>query len=188
MTTGGFEPGAPLPTGLAMAASTNLAGSTYIFGGQTANGLSADVYRFDVHVERFVTSGTMLKPRERHAVIPLTAHHVSFRLQCPLFYCIFCQIAPVFSLYRGAVWQRVGKQLHIEVSKMIQNSCNNSLSIFRPKAIYLIFLQKKIISVFEIITIIEKRTSKKWRSRFFGKFLISFPKYLASNQSIGRNF
>merc|ERR1711915_351795 len=75
LATGGFEPGAPLPTGLAMAASANLAGSTYIFGGQSANGLSADVYRFDVHVERFVTSGTMLKPRERHAVVPLTAHH-----------------------------------------------------------------------------------------------------------------
>jgi len=72
---GGFEPGQPLPTGLAMAASANMAGSTYIFGGQTENGLSADVYRFDVHTERFVTAGSMLKPRERHAVIPLTSHH-----------------------------------------------------------------------------------------------------------------
>ena len=43
---GGFEPGQPLPTGLAMAASANMAGSTYIFGGQSGNGLSADVYRF----------------------------------------------------------------------------------------------------------------------------------------------
>ena len=46
---GGFEPGQPLPTGLAMAASANMAGSTYIFGGQTENGLSADVYRFGNH-------------------------------------------------------------------------------------------------------------------------------------------
>ena len=52
---GGFEPGQPLPTGLAMAASANMAGSTYIFGGQSESGLSADVYRFgNNHLRKYI--------------------------------------------------------------------------------------------------------------------------------------